>query len=77
MSPTPRSDQGSENTKLRPCQPGAQLRVSNPGHPAYSVFCPYCGAAKHEPCTHTMLPDRPIQPEPHPTRIAYAEDSMT
>ena len=46
----------------------------NLSHPAYSVPCPYCGADRHQPCRHTMLPDRPVQDEPHPTRIAYAEE---
>lgn len=69
-----RSDRGSENTELRHPPRVAHLRVSNPGHPAYSVFCPYCGAGKYEPCTHTMLPGFPILDVPHQIRVEYAEE---
>lgn len=67
----PRSN---KNEKSQGAQEVKQLPVFNPSLEAYSVVCPYCWSGVKEPCTQTMLPGRPYLPEPHPTRVEYAED---
>jgi hypothetical protein len=69
-----RSERGSEDTELLMSQHPTQKRLTVSFHPAYSVFCPYCGAKKHELCSHTMLPDAPVLDEPHQTRVDYARE---
>ena len=64
----------SKNTESQGAQQEKQLPVFNPSLEAYSVVCPYCWSGKGEPCTHTMLPGRPYQAEPHQTRVEYAVD---
>jgi hypothetical protein len=64
----------SKNEKLQDTPGAKQVPVFNPSLEAYSVVCPYCWSGVKEPCTHTMLPGRPYQDEPHKVRVEYAVD---